>query len=191
MEHLEHLRMDNAGENKLLEAAIKNDPDLNIIVEYTPRDSPQFNGKPERKFAWLWAGCRANLNAALLPDSIRHPLWAASANYTEKVANSIVTARKQHTGSSYVQFHSKEWPPLRLLKPFGTLGVVKTAQKIQSKLKDKGTPMLYLGPAPNHAKDVCRMFNIDTRKAVVTREIVWLDTMYGTWKQFDSTQRLL
>ena len=47
------LRMDNAGENLLLERAIELDPVINTVVEYTPRNCPQCNGRVERKYAWL------------------------------------------------------------------------------------------------------------------------------------------
>ena len=97
---VKHIRCDNAGENLLLEQAIKKDPVLNVTMEYTPRDSPQYNGRIERKFAWYWQGTRANLNAAMLPDAIRKPLWSAAANYTESVGNVIVTRRKAETGCS-------------------------------------------------------------------------------------------
>jgi hypothetical protein len=189
---LKFLRMDNAGENKLLEQAIFKDPAINAVMEYTPRDSPQYNGVSERRFQGLWQGTRSNLNGAKLPEALRAQLWCAAGSYTERVANSLVTNRKMSKGSSHLQFHDKEWPQLRHLKPFGTLGVVKTAKKIQSKLKDKGTPMLYLGPAPNHAKDVCTMYNLQTRRTVVTRDIRWMGMMYGDWKQLkDPNQETL
>jgi hypothetical protein len=42
------IRCDNAGENKDLEnKCLKNAKLCNIQFEYTPRDSPQFNGKAE------------------------------------------------------------------------------------------------------------------------------------------------
>ena len=45
---IKYLRMDNAGENKLLEAyANKVESRLDITVEYTARDTPQQNSPAE------------------------------------------------------------------------------------------------------------------------------------------------
>ena len=57
------IRLDNSGENKALQELVDNDPVLNVSFEFTPRDSPQYNGRVERKFAFLWNGVRAILNA--------------------------------------------------------------------------------------------------------------------------------
>jgi hypothetical protein len=41
----------------------------------------------------------------------------------------------------------------------GTVAVVKTATKMQNKLNDKGSAMIYLGPAMDHAADVHLFYN--------------------------------
>ena len=69
---IKYVRCDNAGENVALEALIKADQDLSSIeFEYTPRDSPQYNGKVERKIAILHGRVRALLTAAGLPEDLR------------------------------------------------------------------------------------------------------------------------
>jgi hypothetical protein len=74
------IRCDNAGENKDLEnKCIKDDKLCNIQFEYTPRDSPQYNGKVERKIAVLTGRVRSMLTAAGLPDKLRPKLWAEAA----------------------------------------------------------------------------------------------------------------
>jgi hypothetical protein len=179
---VEILRMDYGGENQLIEQAIALDPLVTTKIQYTPRDSPQYNGIVERKFAWLWHGVRAVLNHAKLPQSIRGKLWPEAARYVELVSNNIITPRKKDLGSPYQRFHGKEWESLRYLKPFGTMGIVKTGKSIQSKLTDKGTPMIHLGPGTMHATDVYRMFNPNTKGIVTTRDITWMNQMYGDWK---------
>jgi hypothetical protein len=62
---------DNAGENLTLKQLIANDPHLNAKFEETPRASPQYNGKVERRFQTLWNATRAILNAAKLPEGMR------------------------------------------------------------------------------------------------------------------------
>ena len=55
------LRMDNLGENKKLQKILK-DKNLNVSVEFTPRDTPQYNTVVERAFATLYGRIRAMLN---------------------------------------------------------------------------------------------------------------------------------
>ena len=59
---MKYIRLDNAGENKALEQLCARKK-RNVDFEYTPRDSPQYNGKVEQKFATLWARVRSDLNA--------------------------------------------------------------------------------------------------------------------------------
>ena len=54
-----------------------------------------------------------------------------------------------------------------------------TATKMQNKLKDKGSVMIYLGPAMDHAADVHRFYNTSTSGTVkfqgctVVRQDLW------------------
>ena len=51
---VKYIRADNAGENMLLQEAIRNHNFLNATFEFTPRNSPEYNGRCDRKFAFLW-----------------------------------------------------------------------------------------------------------------------------------------
>ena len=62
------------------------------------------------------------------------------------------------------------------------MAVVTTKDAIQSKLDQKVTPLIYAGPALNHAKDVYRFLNPTTQKFVESRDVVWMSQMYGDWK---------
>ena len=156
---------------------------MNIKFEYIPPRSPQFNGRAERKFAYLWSGVRAVLNAAKLPENLRAPLWAAAARYVELVTNCLVTPKKRHVGSSYQQFNHSHWAPFHTLRPFGTIGIVTTKDAIQAKHKNTGTPMIYVGHAKNHATDVHCFLNMQTLKFIESRDITWMHQMYGDWRQ--------
>ena len=106
----------------------------------------------------------------------------------ELVTNSLVTPKKRLLGSSYQQFHNKPWAPFQNLRPFGTIGVITTKDTIQAKHKDKGTPMIYVGPAASHASDVHMFLNITTHKFIESRDITWMDQMYGDWKNLKAPQ---
>jgi hypothetical protein len=89
-----YIRCDNAGENVSLEKQLKNYPHLcHIRFEYTPRDSPQYNGKVERRIAVLMGRVRSVLTAAGLPDSLRQRLWAEAASYVTAIENQLLSIR--------------------------------------------------------------------------------------------------
>ncbi len=175
--------MDNSGENKALANEIKQAQDLcSIQIEFTPPRTPQYNGKVERHFQTFWGRTRALLNGAQLPGPLRHGLWAEAARHTTILHNHLVTPKYKYIGTPYRQFYNKDWKGFVHLHRFGFIGVVNTTTKPQSKLKDKGTPMLYLGPTDDHAGDVHRMFNPTKRSIVESRDVDWLNKSYGVWK---------
>jgi hypothetical protein len=152
---------------KTLQKLIEQDPHLKAKLEKTPRDTPQYNGKVERKFQTLWNGTKANLNSAKLPASMRTGLWTEAARYTELFNNQLVTSSKKDMGCSHTQFYSQQWNSFPSLKPFETIAVVPTTTSIKGKGSDKGVPMIYLGPAADHGKDVGRFLNPDTKKVII------------------------
>ena len=40
---------------------------------------------------------------------------------------------------------------------------------------------MMLGPAEHHTHDTCRMWNLKTRRVIITRDIRWLDISYGDY----------
>ena len=64
------------------------------------------------------------------------------------------------------------------LRTWGEAGTVKTATDTTKKLEDKGTHCIFVGYCRDHAGDVYRMFNPQTKKLHVTRDITWLHRMY-------------
>ena len=176
-----YIRGDNAGENKMLEQlCIKKK--RGIEFEYTPRDSPQYNGKVERKFATLWNRVRSDLNAAKLSKDLRHGIWTECAKHATDVENIIVTPKKSQAGPSYMQFYGRDWKGVKHLHQFGEMAVIKTGMKSQGKLRNKGTTMMYCGRANNHGEDVHRFLNLKTNRIIITRDVQWLKQVYGDWK---------
>ena len=64
---------DNADENKRLEADAKRDGHK-LKFEYTAPNTPQQNGRVERKFATLYGRVRSMLNWARLPKNLREKM---------------------------------------------------------------------------------------------------------------------
>jgi transposase InsO family protein len=75
-----------------------------IKFEYTAPNTPQQNGKIERKFATLYGKIRSVLNAADFPALLRSRLWYNAAKCVTQLENTIVdsstmTASEKFTGS--------------------------------------------------------------------------------------------
>jgi hypothetical protein len=179
---VKYIRCDNAGENVRLEAACKKEG-LGIQFEFTAPGTPQQNGKVERKFATLYARVRAMLNQAGVTETLRHGLWAEAAATATLIENAVVT--KQRNKSPHEEFYGVEPKYVRNLRTFGEVGVVlnHALGKSRGKLKDRGRPCLFLGYGRNQAEDVYRMFNLETRKVITTRDVIWLNKTYGEFKK--------
>ena len=148
---VKYIRCDNAGENKKLQEMCEAEG-LGITFEYTPTNTPQYNGRIERLFATLYGIVRALNNAAQFTKSLRNGLWCEAARMATEIRNASVTTRKDTP--SFNQFYNSEYPGLRTLRRFGEVAIVKTATSIKGKLDDRGRPALYLGRAKDHAEDV-------------------------------------
>jgi hypothetical protein len=64
---------------------------------------------------------------------------------------------------------------------FGEIGAVATKVNIQSKLKNRGTPYMFVGYSVHHANDVYRMLNLDNKRIIHSRDIIWLNEAYHDW----------
>ena len=79
---------DRGGENKVLpDKLIKENQSINF--EFTPHDTPQYNGMVKRAFATFYGRIRAMLNRAKLPKNMRDKLWAEAANTATKLDVSV------------------------------------------------------------------------------------------------------
>jgi hypothetical protein len=61
------------------------------------------------------------------------------------------------------------------LRSFSEIFVVTTKANIQSKLKNIGTPCMFAGFSVYHVNDVYRMFNLDNKSIIQSRDIIWLN----------------
>jgi hypothetical protein len=158
---VKNLRCNNARENQTLEKECK-EQGLGIQFEYTTPGTPQHNGRMERKSAILYGRVRSMLNKANLEPTRRTGIWTEAARTPNLLNTILVSASKPE--ASHSGFFGKEPPFVRHPRTFGKVGVVLNhAQKIKSKLKDRGRHCVFLGYAIDHAGDVYRMLNLATR----------------------------
>ena len=79
--------------------------------------------------------------------------------------------RYEHWGNEIPKF-------VKHLRVWGESGVVKTKTVSTPKLADRGVVCMFVGYATKHAGDCYRMFNEDTLKVHLTRDVRWLNIMY-------------
>jgi hypothetical protein len=61
--------------------------------------------------------------------------------------------------------------------------VVTTKDDIQSKLKNRGLTYMFVGYSVDHANNVYIMLNLNTKRIINTRDVVWLRRSYKTWSK--------
>jgi hypothetical protein len=83
-------RCDNAGENLAFQQSVILNYNEKITFELTAPNTPQQNGKLERKFATLYGKVCSMLNAAGFSQALHHALWAQAAKTTTHLENIIV-----------------------------------------------------------------------------------------------------
>ena len=126
--------MDNAGENvKFVELLTKEG--VQVKIEYTPVDGPQYNGVVERAFQTLYGRVRAMLNHGGFFGEIRQKLWAECASTANKL-DDILSYKRGVPGIIF----DGDRKYVNNLHAFGELAVVTTGgkQKIKAKLTDRG-----------------------------------------------------
>jgi hypothetical protein len=169
------VRLDNSGENRKLRDSTQH---MNIHYEFTAPNTPQQNGRVERKFAILYEYMRSMLNSAQLPEELRQKLWAEAAHHATDITNGICTTNNPIP--PYKKFYKVNPPYFPHLKTFGEIAVfaVKVNKKISAKTDNRGNIGLYLGRAPDHSVDTHRMYNLATQRVLLSRNVRFMKIKY-------------
>ena len=61
--------------------------------------------------------------------------------------------------------------------------------KIKGKLKDRGMKAMFVGYADNHAGNVYRFVNLKTKKIILSRDITWMNKLYGEIYEKEDIER--
>ena len=173
------IRCDNAGENHKAREELEK-AGFGVEFEFTASNTPQQNGKVERKFATLYGRVRSMLNGADVPEEMRKKLWAECATTATFLEN--VTVRKDQEEPPLTIITGKQSKRIPYLRRFGEIGIVKQDDGMINKLHNKGTPAMFVGYALSNPKDTYRMLNLETLKINVTRDVRWLNVKYNAWK---------
>jgi Reverse transcriptase (RNA-dependent DNA polymerase) len=176
--NVNYIRCNDSGENKSFYSACR-EKGYKIKFEFSGPRMPQRNGKVERKFQTFYGRIRAMLNNAGLKNGVRSGVWAECAKTVTFLSN-ITTIKVQQKCPFQLLYGCKPKlaPSLRF---FGEMGVVTTKKDIQGKLKNRGMTCMFMGYSVDHSNDVYRMLNLETKKIILSRDIVWLNRSYTEW----------
>jgi Reverse transcriptase (RNA-dependent DNA polymerase)/gag-polypeptide of LTR copia-type len=177
---VKYIRLDNSGENNSLRDQTK---DLDITYEFTAPNTPQQNGRVERKFAVLCDCVRSLINSAKLPEILRQKCWAEAANHATDILNGTCTIN--NVIPPYKLFYDENPPYYKYLRTFGEITVTSTLvnKKISAKTANRGTLSIYLGRAQNHSSDSYRLLKLDTMKVIISRNVKFTNLTYADYYQ--------
>jgi Reverse transcriptase (RNA-dependent DNA polymerase) len=65
-----------------------------------------------------------------------------------------------------------------------------THRKIRGKLDDRENVCIFVGYSKNHAKDCYKFMNVDTKGMIFSRDVIWLNKMYGDYIGADKVKVL-
>ena len=158
------IRCDNAGENKTLEKEII-DRGMNIRFEYTATNTPQQNGRVERKFATIYGRVRSMLTGAGIEGELRKSLWAEAGNTAINLMN--IQVRNKIEKTPYERFYGQDELPryVKNLRSFGEVGVILKNGKMKSKIVNKGQRAIMVGYGVQNGNGVYRMYKMNKKRS--------------------------
>ena len=174
-----HLRLDNAGENKLMQTrCASKDWKMKCEFEFTARDTPQQNSLAEVGFATL-ANCGwVMMHRANLPMMDRYRLAHEAFQCATHLDRLTVVEINGVTKTCYEHFVGQNPMFAKHLQMWGKAGTVKIKTSTSPKLNDKGTHCMFVGYTYNRPGDCYRMYDPKTGRTQETRDIIWLKWMF-------------
>jgi hypothetical protein len=119
------------------------------------------------------------LNNGGLEDSVRTGVLDEIARTITFLSNITSIKSKAKDKRPYqLMFGSKPKVPTSL-RIFGEMGVVTTKDDIQGKLKNHSLTCMLVGYSVDHANNVYRMLNLNSKSIIQTRDVVWLEKCYN------------
>ena len=93
--------------------------------------------------------------------------------------------RKERTKPPFTLFYNDEPKYMKFLKSFGEMAVIAITdgKKMRSKLDTRGRTGIFVGYANDHAGNVYRFINIQTKQIIVSRDVQWLNSFWKEYKK--------
>ena len=124
-----------------------------------------------------------------IKENLRQKLWTEVANVCVDLDNILVNNKSEK--SSYQAFYkiSKDPDYVKHLRQFGEVTfVLKRGNNIKSKISDCGKNAIMVGYVRNSTGDTHRMLNLDTQRVTNTRDIKWINKVYGEMMEEEKTE---
>jgi hypothetical protein len=173
------IRCDNAGENLLLKDKCASvEYMLPITFEFTARDTPQQNWLVERGFPVIATKARAMMAEANVPTSLKYLLFREALMTATLLDGLVVQEVDGKAATRFVQFYGENPKWVKFLRTWGETGTVKVITKTSAKLVDRGAQCMFVGYALNHTGDTYRMYDPQSKRVHITRDVIWLKRMF-------------
>ena len=173
------VRLDPSGENESLEKRTKTSAwkELQPLeFEFTSRDTPQHNHLVELSFPHISGQARAMMGAANIPIAIRPKVAIEAIKCATQLDGLSVVKLGDKLATRDVHVYGKNAKWAKQLRTFGEAGVCKEGKN--AKTGDRGQDMMFVGYPMNREEDSVRMWNPQTNRVVVTRDVIWLKRMF-------------
>ena len=173
------VRCDNAGENRALADAI-GEIGMNVQFEFTAPGTPQQNGKAERAFATIWGKMRSCMIHAGFTQKMKENLFAEVINTLTCLHN--VQCDKRSEESPHLKSYGCQPKWAKKLRTIGEIGIVKGLGRT-GKLESRGRGCIMVGYQNMGQERSYRMYNLETRRLLISRNVTWLNQLYGEYAQ--------
>ena len=93
--------------------------------------------------------------------------------------------RKERTKPPFTLFYNDKAKYAKFRRSFGEMAVIAISdgKKMRSKLDTRGRTGIFVGYADNHAGNVYRFINIQTKNIILSRDIQWLNSFWKEYKK--------
>jgi hypothetical protein len=157
-----------------------------VKFEFSGTQTPQRNSKVERKFYTFFGRIKAMLNSAGVKDQPRFGIWAECAMTVTFLSN--VNLINNEVCPYELLFGCKPNSPTSL-RSCGKIEVVTIIANFQGKLKNQGTPCMFVEYSVIHANDIYRMLNLNTKSIIQSHNIIRLNEAYHVWIEKKISQK--
>ena len=103
----------------------------------------------------------------------------------------IIMVRTDRTKPPYTLFFNKAAKYMKHLISFGDIAVVAIheVKKMRPKLDTRGKTSMFVGYADDHARDVYRFINMQSKKVILSRDTQWLNLFWKHYKMRHNNPR--
>ncbi len=112
------------------------------------------------------------METAKFSSELKGLLWAECMSTTTLLTNLTTYSANEGNKSSNEMLYGENSPIVKSLKGFGSKAYV-TERGLKGKLDRKSKKCIMVGYAENHTNDCYRLYNPETQRIILSRDIIW------------------